>query len=163
MLPGTDELLTTAQLAMALAGFSGVVSVFMQSGPLEKTDGLRFLIIFASGISVLALSFVPLVLNYAGLDSSSLWRISSLVQFLAFGGNLVYFGPRLLSSDVPKPPLAIMVVATGGNWLMLGLQVANVIGWPMSPGPFAYLAGLWIFLVSSATFFAGIILLRPSK
>jgi hypothetical protein len=43
------------------------------------------------------------------------------------------------------------------------LQLANLIGWPIAPGPLFYLAGLVLWFAVAAFFFATLILYRQSE
>ena len=62
----SEELLTIAELAIGLAGFSGVVVAFNRGGGLRPTDSFRFIALFCSALSVLVVAFVPFGFHYAG-------------------------------------------------------------------------------------------------
>ncbi len=74
-----DILIVTAEIAVALAGFSAIVSNFSRDWTVEKSSQLANLLIH-SGIALFA-SMVPLIMSqHPGADLSSaapLWFISS--------------------------------------------------------------------------------------
>jgi hypothetical protein len=90
-LDGHDELLTIAEIAVGLAGFSGVIAVFIQRGGLPLADRVRFLALFVTAFTALILAFLPIALAYSGFKDQDIWRISSgtmvlinLIGFVAF-------------------------------------------------------------------------------
>ncbi len=63
----SDELLTIAELAVGLAGFSGVVVVFRGQGGLRLVDRFRFLSVLSQALTVLVLAFVPFGFRHGGV------------------------------------------------------------------------------------------------
>jgi len=92
-LPHQDFFFTTAEVAAAFVGFSLVVSVFKpeSSGEAVRMGSLRD--VAELGLSAIAASFLPYVLQQLGLSLDAIWRAASLA--LALGGVLAFsFGFR---------------------------------------------------------------------
>ena len=91
----SDELLTIAELAIGLAGFSGVVVAFTYRGELRATDRYRFIGLFTQALTVALLSFVPFGFHHADQVGAAIWRASSglAVLFWLFSAWLI--GTRL--------------------------------------------------------------------
>ena len=79
-----DQLQTIAQVAIGLAGFASVATALRKQ---ERMDSLvvlqRLTVLLVLSISVVFLSFLPVVLSGIGLDDARVWRISAAV-FAAF-------------------------------------------------------------------------------
>ena len=76
---GSDILQTTAEVAIALTGFTGiVVALSGRGGPvLVGFALLRFKILLVASLAALAFSFLPLFLHHLGTSSSTAWALSS--------------------------------------------------------------------------------------
>jgi hypothetical protein len=163
---GSDELLTLAELAIGLAGFSGVVAAFAYRGRLEALDRVRFIALFTSAIGSAVFAFVPLLFHHAGFDEASTWRASSLLFFLAAVAFTAVIGRPLrrtaLTSGAAIPPwlIAWMFALAILNY---ALQLSNALGWPYPPSPLPFLAGLVICVYYAASFFAFLVLFRPNE
>jgi hypothetical protein len=55
----SNELLVVAELAIGLAGFSGVVVAFRRNGGLRAPERFLFIALFTSSLSAGFLAFVP--------------------------------------------------------------------------------------------------------
>lgn len=81
----TGELLTIAELAVALAGFSALVTVLgtraVGSDPRLDAFGLRALVEIS--LLVAALSLFPLIPHKLAVPDETVWRISSVVYLFA--------------------------------------------------------------------------------
>jgi hypothetical protein len=160
--PG-DSLLTIAEMALGLAGFTAVVAAFTRPEGLAPADRWRFVVLFGIAIQVLLLSFVPIALASAGLSDLATWRTSSLV----FAGVWTATGLLILRTlrgrrrMDPEPTLVgslPVFIPAGFNFL---LQTCNAVGWPTPPSFVSYLLGLLILLYIGAVFFAYLVLYRP--
>ncbi len=152
----SEELLTISELAIGLAGFSGVVVAFTRGGALRPTDRFRFITLFTSALSVLVVAFVPFGFHHAGQTGPTLWMASSAVQLVSWVSIFVVLGIRFrpeFDTDEQLPNW-VSVSLYGLSFLIPILQFANFIGWPMESGPLLYLAGLILWLVTTAFLFA---------
>ena len=161
----SEELLTIAELGIGLAGFSGVVVAFNRGGGLRSSDRFRFIGLFSSAISVVIVAFVPFGFHHAGQTGHALWMGSSAVQLACWISIFLLLGIRFrpqfdadeqLSSWVSVPLYVLSA-------LIPILQFANLMGWPMEPGPLLYLAGLILWLVSTSFLFALLVVFGARK
>ena len=162
----SDELLTIAEIAIALAGFSGVVVAFAHQGRLTRLDRWRFGSLLAVAMSAVATAFVPSILHYAGLTGPPVWRIASatfLVISIPFFVVLVPRVARIAIDAGATPPKAFILPTFGLSALNLAAQLCNVLGWPTEPGPALFLFGLVGWLIVSAIFFGLLVLGRPRE
>ncbi len=161
----SDELLTIAELAIGLAGFSGVVVAFTRQGALKPTDRFRFLGLFTQALTVVLLSFVPFGFHHAGQDGATLWRASSGIATLSWLFNSWLIGVRLRPRFSPEE--ALPRYTEGTLWtialVQLSLHLANLTGWPMGSGALFYLIPLVLLLALSAFFFASLVLWRSQE
>ena len=116
-----ESLLTLAEIAVTLAGFSGLVAAF-RSRSLDEWHPRDLLILWLIlGLGGLAMLFalLPLPLFQAGLGSSAVWRAASLV-FLVF--LLLAIAGALTASDrvaraghpVRTPRVNAVAISIGG-------------------------------------------------
>ena len=138
----SDELLTIAELAIGLAGFSGVVVAFTQRGALRQTDLFRFIALFSLALAALVLAFVPFGFHHAGQSGTAIWRGSSAIMLVfticSFWLLGVRFSPEFPADEQLSRPVSVLVY--GPALLSVVFQGANLVGWPMEPGPLLYLA-----------------------
>lgn len=151
-----DELLTIAEIAVALIGFSGLIFVFRARDvtELETRDLSALAMIVGAGSIALAFALLPLPLSYLGLPEPTFWRISSGLfgtTLLAAAGVFQFVNLRLLKSGHPErtPRLnrTTLVLAFLAGVLLL-LSAAGAI----PPGPATYLLGLVVCLLLCLAF-----------
>jgi len=162
-LEAREELLTIAQIAVGLAGVSGVVAAFLQRGGLPAADRLRFVALFATAFIALILAFVPIAFWYAGLGQVPLWRLSSAAMaFFGMVGLVSYpVGLRLVRASLAitaRVWQTMLLIPTIANLL---LQFANSVTWFWQPGFLPYLVGMLVWLYTSGLVFVTIVLYRP--
>jgi len=164
-LEGRDELLAIAEIAVGIAGFSGVVAAFTQRGGLSTADRLRFLAIFLSAFSALLLAFVPIALTYSGVSGAAIWRVSSVVMLVWSVVGLASYpqGARRIRQELGTTHSLPIVLFAIPTCLSLGVQIVNAGGWIWSPNPVAYLFGMLVYLYSAGLFFVLIVLFRPRE
>src|SRR5204862_6342181 len=80
----SEALSTSAQVAVTLAGFAGVVVAFRDRSIHEwsKIDKFRLQILLSNSILPFMMSIFAIVLATPGLAEQKLWRCCSLVAFL---------------------------------------------------------------------------------
>ena len=161
-----DELLSIAEISIGIAGFSGVIAVFLQRGGLHRLDRARFVFLFAMAFITLALAYVPIVVSHLVDDVNQIWPYSSavmiIVWFMTVGFGLRYVNPALRGELEKEPnyPLLIIMIP---SILNLGTQCLNLSGWLWEPGFVAYLFGLFVYLYAAGLQFVYIILFRPAE
>jgi hypothetical protein len=162
----SDELLTIAELAIGLAGFSGVVVAFAYRGQLEAIDRMRFIALFSTAISTAIFAFLPFVFARGGFSEATTWRCSSallLTWSIVLG---IPIGSRLRRAALDRGAAArraLIFALWGLAILNMLLQLLNAIGSPSTPGPLPYVGGLLILIVFAAVFFAFLVLFRPKE
>jgi hypothetical protein len=160
-----EELLTFAEVAIAIAGFSGVVGAFLQRDGLHWVDRVRFVGILGISFAAFALAFVPIVLSHLGWTGPALWSGASVVMIVFWAvcvAPLPFVMPRLRREDYFNSRVFASMVAAPAL-LNLGLQLANAFGLLLESGVVAYLLGLFIFLYTAGVLFVIAIVFRPAE
>ena len=154
---GADALLTTAEVAVAFAGFASVVTVFRrrEDGSWEPPDVVRFQLMITASLSVVFFALLPFALEFFGPREPIIWATASVVlasYLVVLLGLIMRRTVSLLSSRALSPFVAWPFL--GGGLLVIVLQVLNAAG--LGPdrelGP--YFLGLLYLLVLSGVSFA---------
>src|SRR5205823_7123824 len=99
----SEALSTSAQVAVTLAGFAGVVVAFRNRSVHEwsKIDKFRLQILLTNSATPFGLSIFAMVLSSTSLDRLTIWRLCSLFTFIMlvatgsnYGTALRRFSPR---------------------------------------------------------------------
>jgi len=155
---GSEYLLTTAEVAVALAGFSALIIVLRQSRSTGIPSGLVASLIERSLVATL-LSFLPLLLGGLGVPERVLWSGASglLAIYIA---SLAYRGVVNRRSE---PALAALVSSPlyGASYALglavMLLQFANALGIGVQQGVWWYLTGLtWLLGSVCLVFFVAV-------
>ena len=83
MLEVRAELLTIAQIAIAIAGFSGIVAAFLQRDGFHEFDRLRFVHLFLITFGMINSAFVPIAISQVIGETARIWSYSSGVFLVA--------------------------------------------------------------------------------
>ncbi len=149
-MPEVDILLTTAELAVAFAGFASLVTILGRkySRVDPRIVAMRFRGMLTNSLLVVPFSIIPLVLFRYGLSETVVWRLSSVLLALAGGINflaLLRHGRPLLTGAVPISSVRLAVTSGlfGLAEVVLVLNASGVIE-PIAGA--AYLTGLLSFL-----------------
>lgn len=67
-----DELMTVAELAVGIAGFSAVVVAFLHGGHLNENESTRFRALIVTAGCTVGLAFVPSLLENSRFSGSPL-------------------------------------------------------------------------------------------
>jgi len=152
-----------AEVAIGLAGFSGVVTAFSRTRDFPPEDRVRFLMLVGGTFFVILLALVPFLLELGGMPEVETWRWSSGAWLLGIVGcsPLIVAGRRIIvRQGRPAPAWSILLVLALSLSAALA-QLANVFGWPYAPGPVPFLLGLVAGLVGSGAIFVYLVLIRP--
>jgi hypothetical protein len=84
-----DELLTVAELAVGIAGFSAIVAAFSRQGEYHEADVARFRLLFTAAAAAVGLAFVPGLLSDSDFSGQSLWRIASAIMIAVWFAQMI--------------------------------------------------------------------------
>src|SRR2546423_8379467 len=130
---GTEVLTTIAQLAVAVAGFSGIAIAFnRQPGRLSEFEAFRVSILFANGLAAMFLSLIPFALFYLKWSDFRIWRASSalIVLFeLAFLSIQFRATVKFLRSHRDMFNMPLVAFLGIGHACNAVLQVFGALGW----------------------------------
>jgi hypothetical protein len=151
-----DLLLTIAEVAVALAGFSAIVGLLgNRSGRSGiKVDALRLQVMLELGLSVAAAAFLPVLISLFEFDLWTTWRIAAALWLaLAIPSEIIaWFRTR----EMPDMKLDRLNVNTI-NWLLCLLSdtvmFLLVIGFFESRTGAVYLLALFMYLSAAAILF----------
>lgn len=154
---GESALLTTAEVAVAFAGFASVVTAFRrrEHEGWAPQDALRFQLMIASSLSVVFFALLPFAIDFFGASESSVWASASCVLGLYLVLSLASVARRtnsLTARSALNPHIARSFAA--GALITLSLQALNAAGvvFEREPGP--YFLGLLYLLVLAGVSFA---------
>ena len=123
---GTLELV--AEIAVAFAGFSGIIGVYRARTDRshDPRSDLRLLVEY--GLFLLAVALLPLFLWHGGLAEERAWRVASLGIALL---NIAYYALRqkqVLASAAEQRIGFSMRVYVALDWLLIVLLIVNSTG-----------------------------------
>ena len=158
-------LLTAAEVAIALAGFTGIVVVFgSRDGRWTVVDMVRMKAALGASFGSAFLAFLPSTIHLFGIEGALLWRISSGLALVYIGGVIVWQltqWKELTDSDwevLNERGRLIMGVTVFGS---VAASLANVLGAGTEPSLKLYFLGLILYMVTAAYLFVRILLVRP--
>ena len=131
----SETLSLISELAIALAGFSGIVVVLgRRAGQLGPVDKRRLDNLFLHAALALATSLLALTLLHTSIQDTTVWRVTSAAWALPFPFVLVRDWRRVRAAGGPESPRMFAAAYTAGVLAFL-LQVANSAflysGWPL--------------------------------
>ena len=156
----SNELLVIAELAIGLAGFSGVVVAFRRNEGLRAPERFLFISLITTALSAGFLAFVPFVFHHAGQSGPTLWMSSSAVMVLVWTGIVWPLFRSIPAEMWSAPPLGNIgaAMSTGLPVLIPLAQIANIVGWQMESGALLYLVGLLLWLLNTSLSFVSLVL-----
>jgi hypothetical protein len=153
---GESALLTTAEIAVAFAGFASVVAVFRRrEDSWAPQDVLRFQLMITASLAVVFFALFPIAIHFFGASASSVWSFSSGVLCLFISLTLGLVARRAVSLTVEanlNPYISWSFIAAG--LATVALQALNAAGviFEQELGP--YFVGLLYLLFLAAVSFA---------
>jgi hypothetical protein len=156
-----QALSTLAEVSVAFAGFSGIVTAFRRRNPGEwsRLERFRFRFMVEFSLATLALSLLPFFLSELGLPESRVWGCASIV----LGGGALYYLVRslvrlraLIAEGEPVSRRVAAVSITVGIGITISAFL-NAAGW-FSQASGVYLAGCGGCLFVSSAMFAQLLL-----
>ncbi len=149
-MPEVDILLTTAEVAVAFAGFASLVTILgRRSSQVDpRIVAMRFRGMLTNSLLVVAFSMIPLVLFRYGLRETVVWRLSSVL--LALAGGINFLALFLHARPLLREGVPISSVRRAVTFGLIGLAevvlVLNASGVTEPIASAAYLTGLLLFL-----------------
>ena len=159
-----EALSTIAEVALGLAGFSGVAVVLgRRPGAFTPGEAGRLVLLLLASLGAMFLALLPLGLAPLDLSPELLWRIAStvLLAFCLGYGQIGETHVRLVRSDAPEiysPSTRVFNFITFGT--VIGLQVLALVR-PDEFGAGFYVLGLIGLLLIAAVQFVRILFIRP--
>ena len=160
-----SALLTLAQVAIGLAGFSAIL-VALSGKPHQWTpvDAFRIRNILAFSFQSVFLSLIPFVLAFFSLPESTVWKVSLLIIAIASLGNvlLVLSGVYRLSRPERAVLKAVVVsTVTAILFTMAAVELLAAFG-IVRPAPGVFFLGLVVLLGVSTVLVARFLFARPA-
>lgn len=147
-----DTLSTLAEVAIALAGFSGIVSIFSSrgAGGWSVRDRTRLVKLLERAFAALFFCVTPLVAEFTPVEEPAIWRVGSI----GFAIYLIYPIATLLrersSASASGLSVAVGALYFAGDTICLALLVYSAVAlgaaWPY------VCAVLWLLAVGSIAF-----------
>ena len=161
----TDILTTIAQLAIGVAGFSGIAIAFnRQPGKLIDVEAYRIAILFANAFAAMFISLLPFPLYYLFDDLETVWRLGSAVIaiFTTFFLNYYLRRTRRFRREVPQLFNTFQLFLTRiGHIVNLCVQVASAAGVFAARHSAVFLFGVLWLLFHSTFQFGRILFVQP--
>jgi hypothetical protein len=104
-LEGEAILQTTAEVSVALAGFTGVVAAFGQRrGHWASIDTVRFRVMLLTSLAALVFSILPFAVHHMNATSATTWAVSSALLASYLVVHVFIDTHRLRNGEIPKDP-----------------------------------------------------------
>ena len=167
LMEGAEVLATTAQIALGIIGFAGVVIALDEPAKaINQVGKYRLLVLIFMSAGALFLSLLPFALHHVGLTTENVWRTSSLLLAIFTGIFLAWFWPasRRIWQAVPEifhtPTFSVYLGLHIANFVFQGLNSSGRLG---SVELGVYLFGLVWLLLNSFIQFGRMLFVRPSR
>ena len=155
-----DALVVVAELALGVAGFSGVVMA-LGARPSEwlKADKLRLATLLGTSLGAMFLALLAIALAKLGLEIERVWRISSLVfavHLTILASRIVPGGWEVTRSDggITAPyTIAVFIPTVVVTVLTIIVMFANAFALMRFDAFGVFFSGLCILLLISGTQF----------
>lgn len=154
---GESALLTTAEVAVAFAGFASVVTVFrrQEHGAWASQDVLRFQLMITASLSVVFFALLPFAIRFFGASEPQVWSCGSGALCLHFVLTTALLARRTLSmtNDSALNPYITWSFLAGGTVAIVVLAL-NTVGLFLEQELGPYFVSLLYLLVLAGVSFA---------
>lgn len=161
---GESALLTTAEVAVAFAGFASVVTVFRRREHTgwDPQDVLRFELMITASLATVFFALLPFAIRFFGASEPEVWSVSSglLGLCLAVTSGVVTRRTFSLTTDQRLNPYISWSFLAGGL-VTLAIQVLNAAGVVFARELGPYFLGLLYLLVLAGVSFARMLPVGP--
>ncbi len=149
-------LATSAEIAVAIAGFSGIILAVSPNRLSELHDGTKIILsaLILVTASTIAFSFVPLLMSAAALPERTIWTSASSLHAVYLTGIALYRikqTRRLSREERPSGSFLLLPVLAMSA---LALQLANAL-WLCAAWP--YLTSIVMLNVSGLAIFSNLL------
>ena len=155
-----DSLTLFAEIAVALAGFSGVILALRGSRPEDGTLAhARLFRLLEASAACAMFSILPQVLLHSGVSSTALWQFSAAclaVYMLTAQAYLIYRFRPIYSAPPPGTSFLAVTLITGADLAVTAALVFSIVGHLQVVG--VYLAALAFNLFVAGLMFVRLIL-----
>ena len=160
-----DILLTAAQVAVTLAGFMGLIGLFVARGRagLTAPEIMRFRVMLDYSLIGLLAALFPFLPAALEFFEASVWRISSVGMLFVLAVYYSLFRPKASSWSQVREHLGWFIVIVVGEVTRAALLLDNASGLLHTPAFFPYLFSVYWNLVGAAIGFGGIMELAWSS
>ncbi len=163
-LRGEDPLLTIAEFAIALAGFTSVVVVFnRRDGAWAPIDRFRIQSALMASFGAGAFALLPSCFHLLGVPEPEIWQVSSGLLFVYVTGHgyISTVGSLRLDSGDQRLLAGGRPIFSALCLVSMALQAVNAIGVGVVPQPGLFLLGLLLLLVLATFSFVRTVFIRP--
>jgi hypothetical protein len=141
----TETLLTIAQVAITLIGFSGIVVVIGERAITKWTpeEWLRFYALIVPTLTAFFCSFVPILVGMLSGEPDVVWRVSNAVLGLAHLANFAVFlmNPKKAEITLGQRLNGVVGAATIAAHF---LAAAAIVPWYIPIFVFGLLQQMWV-------------------
>ena len=159
----SETLLTIAEIAVAFAGFTGLIGLFISRnrGVVAEGEVLRFRTMLDYSLITLLAALFPLLPAALQLSDAAIWRISSIAMLLGLAGYWLIIGGSLYRRSVGNRDEAsrFIGVFVGGDVILAVLLVENAAGLLHTPSFFAYMVAVLWQLIGAIIGFGSVVTL----
>jgi hypothetical protein len=158
-----DGLGAIAEVAIGLAGFSGVFVALTKTDAFAPSETVRLSFLLYTSLGALFLSLIPHALFTASLSDVVAWRVLGLLAVVHAAG-LLGFLAKALSLKVDYPDIfPTRLVAVQGTQIIVTLTLAiSVLLAPLEHKQSLFVGGLIFLLAQAALVFVRLLFFRRS-
>lgn len=160
-----SALLTLAQVAIGLAGFSAIL-VALSGKPHQWTpvDAFRIRNILALSFQTVFLSLIPFVLAFFSLPESTVWKVSLLIIAIATWGGVLLVLSGVYRLSRPERGVLNAVVVSTVTAILFTMGVVELLAafGSVRPAPGVFFLGLIVLLGISTVLVARFLFARPA-
>ena len=161
-----DSLSTIAAAALGIAGFSGVMTAFMQRpGQLTRVESYRIGVLLGVSFGGLFLALAPLALERFDVPEPVLWgRASALMVAYSLVAVTVYLvSSRHIARQAPEIFNRYLFAGIAiGHLANIGLQLVNALQPSAAVASGIYVLGLLWYLAHAAIQFSRMLFVQPA-
>ena len=160
-----DSFQTIAEIALGLAGFSGLVVVLRRNaGPLDTIQKYRMSVLFALAFGAMFLALMPDLIVNLGAGEQTFWRYTASV-FSMYSLFFLWWWvvpSRRIAQKAPEIfNWYVFNTMLAGHIVVFALQALLALGFFAGREPGLYSLGLTWYLVHSAQQFIRMLFISP--